>query len=299
MGQVHRAFTTLPGDGSLRGRLRRLRVLCVAVEMRSNPGFQPEDVRAIYDGAQARIYELFMGRQIHVGGFQSSIELAEAAGIGRGQRGVDLCCGTGASMTLLVRLLDVASMVGVEAAASQVECGRRSVEHDALEERIRFVVGDATATGLPEAEADFVWSEDAWCYVPEKRRLVAEAVRLTLPGGVIAFTDWVEGTAGLSDAEADHVMQIMTFPSLESIDGYRALLEDHGCDVLRADDTGRFGPSFALYASVVRDQLAFDVLEIFDFSRELLDLLVEQLIGLGRLGDEGKLVQGRFIARKR
>ena len=55
---------------------------------RTNPTVGTADVKAVYDGVQARLYELFMGQQIHVGGLRSSIELADAAGIGSGQRGV-------------------------------------------------------------------------------------------------------------------------------------------------------------------------------------------------------------------
>ena len=66
-----------------------------------------------------------------------------------------------------------------------------------------------------------------------------------------------------------------------------------------AEDTGRFGPSFELYARSLRDQLAFDALELFDFDRDVLDIVVEQLFGFSRLGEAGKLVQGRFVARRR
>lgn len=59
-----------------------------------------------------------------------------------------------------------------------------------LEDRVRVIHGDACETGLPDGRADFVWSEDAWCYVPAKAKLVAEAVRITRPGGMVAFTDW-------------------------------------------------------------------------------------------------------------
>jgi SAM-dependent methyltransferase len=256
-------------------------------------------VQAVYEGVQREFYELFMGQQIHVGGVGSSLELAEAGGVTSGQHGIELCCGSGASMRLLVRLFDVASMVGVELATSPVQLGQARVDAAGLAERIRFVVGDATTTALPEAEADFIWGEDAWCYVPDKSALVAEAERLLRRGGTIAFTDWVEGPAGLSDDEAEHVMQIMTFPGLQTIEGYGSLLDETGFDVVAAEDTKRFGPSFALYANMLQSQLGFDALELFDFSRDALDLVVEQLVGLSKLGDAGKLAQGRFVARKR
>ncbi len=266
--------------------------------MRDNPGVRLADVQAIYDGAQAQLYELFMGRQIHVGGLQSSLELAELAGVGAGLHGVELCCGSGATMRALVRLLGVASMTGVEAATSPVERGRQACEEQGLADRIRFIVGDATGTRLADGEADFVWSEDAWCYVLDKPRLVAEAVRLTRPGGVIAFTDWIEGSAGLSDEEAEHVLQIMSFPSVFSIDAYHEAFEREGCEVIVAEDTGRFGPAFGLYAEMIQKQLTFDAFEILAFSREIVDIVIEQLRGFARLGNEGKLGQLRFVARR-
>jgi ubiquinone/menaquinone biosynthesis C-methylase UbiE len=257
-----------------------------------------EDVRAVYDGVQAQLYELFMGQQIHIGGLQSSTELADLAGIADGDRGVELCCGSGASMRALVRLRDVASMVGVDAADAPVERGRRSVERDGLSDRIRFMIGDATATDLPGGEADFVWGEDAWCYVVDKAALIAEAVRLTRPGGTIAFTDWVEGPAGLTTDEADQVLEMMTFPSLQDVAWYRSQLEGHGCEILVAEDTGRFGPFFELYSELLRTQLSFDALELLGFSVDLLRVVTEQLAGFGQLGRDGKLGQARFVARR-
>ena len=265
--------------------------------MRRNPSAGQSDVRAVYEGVQARLYELFMGQQIHVGGIRSTMELADRAGLRPGERGVELCCGSGASMRALVRFRDIGSMVGIELAEAPVEKGRGYVDADGQTDRISFVVGVATQTSLPPGEADFVWGEDAWCYVPDKEELIAEAVRLTRPGGTIAFTDWVEGPVGLSDTEAEHVMQMMTFPSLGSLEDYRSLLKSNGCDVHVAEDSGRFGPSFRLYADTLKTQLGFDALEMLDWSTDLLDVVITELEGLSRLGYEEKLIQARFVAR--
>ncbi len=61
------------------------------------------DVQNVYSGAEGRLWELLMGEQIHIGGFQSSMDLAERAGIGAGMQGADLCCATGAGMPRLNR----------------------------------------------------------------------------------------------------------------------------------------------------------------------------------------------------
>ncbi len=49
--------------------------------MKSSEGVQLADVNAVYDGAQGDLFELLFGEQIHIGGFQSSMELARRAGI--------------------------------------------------------------------------------------------------------------------------------------------------------------------------------------------------------------------------
>ncbi|MBK6658726.1 MAG: hypothetical protein IPG43_11505 [Proteobacteria bacterium] len=83
--------------------------------MNKQVGVSLDTVRAVYSGAEGDLWELLMGQQIHIGGMQSSLELAKQAGIGAGQRGVDLCCCNGAGMRLLVRMQGVAFMIGVHA----------------------------------------------------------------------------------------------------------------------------------------------------------------------------------------
>ena len=56
-----------------------------------------DNVKAVYNGPEGDLWELVMGEQIHIGGFQSSMALAEKAGIGAGMRGVDLCACNGAA----------------------------------------------------------------------------------------------------------------------------------------------------------------------------------------------------------
>ncbi len=46
-----------------------------------------KDVQAVYSGPEGQLWELVMGQQIHVGGFRSSMDLAEKAGIGPGMAG--------------------------------------------------------------------------------------------------------------------------------------------------------------------------------------------------------------------
>jgi SAM-dependent methyltransferase len=257
------------------------------------------DVKAVYDGAEGDLWELIMGQQIHIGGFKSSMDLAERAGIGAGQRGVDLCCCNGAGMRFLVRFRGVASMTGVDATETVIERCRARCEEEGLADRVDFKLADVCDSGLPSGKADFVWGEDAWCYVADKPRLVAEAARIVKPGGTIAFTDWVEGPKGLSVDEAERFLRFMKFPSVLDIGDYRRLLEENACDVVEAEDTGRFAPYVDLYLQMVDMQLTYDALRIIGFDVEAMGAVAGEFGSLQGLAHAGKIAQGRFIARRR
>lgn len=266
--------------------------------MRSTTAIGLRDVQAVYDGAEGNLWELVMGQQIHVGGFKSSMDLADRAGVRPGLHGVDLCCCNGAGMRFLIRFRGVASMVGVDATATVVERGRRRCLAEGLADRIRFVLADVCASGLPDAGADFVWGEDAWCYVSDKTRLIAEVARLVKPGGVIAFTDWVEGPAGLNDVEAERFLRFMKFPNVQDIAGYTHLLEEHGCAVSTAEDTGRFPGYVDLYLNMLDMQLTYDALRILAFDADLLGAMAKEMAFLRDLAHAAKVTQARFIARR-
>lgn len=257
------------------------------------------EVQAVYGGPEGDLWELIMGEQIHIGGLSSSMDLAERAGIAAGASGVDLCCCNGAGMRFLVRFRNVARMHGVDATETVVERGRRRCEAEGLAGRIAFTLADVCRSGLPGESADFTWGEDAWCYVVDKPKLIREAVRLVKPGGTVAFTDWVEGPAGISDAEADRFMRFMKFPNIESIGGYSALLTATGCDVRTAEDTGRFAPYVDLYIDMLEKQLTFDALKIIGFDTALMEGMAGEMKFMRQLAHDRKIAQGIFIARKK
>jgi len=258
-----------------------------------------QDVADLYDGAQGNLFELVFGEQIHVGGFDASLALADRAGILPGQRGVDLCCCNGAGMRFLVRFREVASMTGVDISQRVIDLGRARCAEEGLSKRIRFVHADACQSGLDDASADFVWSEDAWVYVPDKARLVGEAARIVKRDGVIAFTDWVEGPAGLGEAESEPLFAALTFPNLQTIEGYRGLLEKAGCEVTLAEDTGAFARCMDLAAELLETQFKYDALRLLGWNESLGAATSQGFRGLADLARAGKIQQGRFVARRR
>jgi len=266
--------------------------------MKSVSGIGLKDVQAVYGGPEGKLWELIMGEQVHIGGLTSSMDLAEQAGIEAGSKGVDLCCCSGAGMRFLARFRNVARMTGVDATKAVVELGQQRCKQAGLADRIQFALSDVCGSGLEDSSADFVWGEDAWCYVVDKNKLIAEAARIVRPGGVIAFTDWVEGK-GLSQPEAERFLRFMKFANIQSIAGYRDLLKANGCEVLAAKDTGRFSPCIDLYLNMLGTQLTYDALQIIGFDQDMMKALAAEMAFTQQLAHAGKIVQGLFVARKK
>ena len=264
--------------------------------MRHCPSISLDTVRAVYDGVEGDLWEMLMGQQIHIGGLVSSLDLAEQAGIAADSRGVDLCCCNGAGMRFLLRCRHVAHMTGVDATATVLERARSRNQAEGHGDVTTLVEADVCATGLTGAAYDFVWGEDAWCYVDDKPGLIAEAVRLTCPGGTIACTDWLEGPNGLSDDEATRFMQFMKFPSLASLDDYADLLRAQGCRIVSAADTGRFAPHVDLYLNMVGMQLTSDVQRLVGYDMEVFSAMAGAMQDMQALAHAGKLIQGLVVA---
>ena len=267
--------------------------------MQTHPDIRLAQVQSVYAGPEGRLWELLMGEQIHQGGLQSSLDLAERGGIAAHWRGVDLCCASGAGMRFLLRFRGVAHMTGVDATPAMLTLAQQRAAAEGVPDRVTFVKADACATGLASGGFDFVWGEDAWCYVEDKPRLIAEAARLLKPGGIVAFTDWMEGPASMTAEEARRYLTFMKFPSLLSLADYRGLLERSDCDVRLALDTGRFASQVPLYLDMIEKQLTYDALKILGFDQALAGALLGEMRFLQALAEAGKTIQGLVVAHKR
>ncbi|MDJ0764983.1 MAG: methyltransferase domain-containing protein [Myxococcota bacterium] len=267
--------------------------------MKATTGIDLSSVQGVYNGAEGDLWELVMGEQIHIGGFVSSMALAEKAGIGAGMTGVDLCCCNGAGMRFLVRFRNVASMQGVDATETVVNRGKQRCSDEGMADKITFHLKDVLNSGLPSGQADFVWGEDAWCYVVDKAKLISEAARLVKPGGFVAFTDWVLGSVAISDAEADRFLKFMKFANVQSVGGYKELLEANGCEVAVAEDTEQFAPHVDLYLDMLNKQLTYDALKIIGFDMDLMQAMGGEMAFMQELAHAKKIAQGRFVAIKK
>ena len=267
--------------------------------MRSVEGIDLSKVQEVYSGPEGDLWELIMGEQIHIGGFSSSMALAGKATIGKGMKGADLCCCNGAGMRFLIRFRDVDSMIGVDATQHVIDRGIERCKAEGLSDRIQFKNANVMETRLPAEGVDFVWGEDAWCYVESKERLISEAARIVKKEGSIAFTDWVEGSMPMSDAEAERFLKFMKFPNVFGIDCYVKALKECGCEIIIAEDTGQFAPHIDLYLDMLNKQFTYDALKIIGFNMEMMQGLGAEMVFMQGLAHAKKIAQARIIARKK
>lgn len=103
----------------------------------------------------------------------------------RGAVVVDLGCG-GGIYSRAWRELGAERVIGVDSSAPILASA--TAEHGA-DPQITFHRGDATATGLPEACADVVFSRALVHHLPDLRAFAEEARRLLRPGGTLIVQD--------------------------------------------------------------------------------------------------------------
>jgi ubiquinone/menaquinone biosynthesis C-methylase UbiE len=258
-----------------------------------------KDVNAVYDGPEGLLWELIMGEQVHIGGFKSSKILADKAGIKAEMKGLDLCSCLGAGMRFLARNYGC-SMCGVDGTKGIHQKAIDRAKQEGLQNKLEFKLGDVTAAPYPDKAFDFVWGEDAWCYVVDKDKLISEAARVLKPGGTLAFTDWIEGPKGLSDEEAKRINTFMKFPYMESLRGYSNLIEKHGFKLVSAEDlTPEFAGYCDLYIKMLTEQLTYDALKIIGNDMNMFQGLGGEMMYMAQKAHEGKMGRGRFIAVKK
>jgi SAM-dependent methyltransferase len=153
------------------------------------PASASAEVKACCAAAYSRdAVALVLGESYHPGGLALTRRLAGALGLRPGSRVVDVASGPGATARLLAAEYAV-TVDGVELGEPAVERARSAADAAGLSGRVRFHRGDAERLPLPDAIADAVVCECAFCTFPDKATAAAEFARVLRPGGRAGITD--------------------------------------------------------------------------------------------------------------
>jgi ubiquinone/menaquinone biosynthesis C-methylase UbiE len=232
--------------------------------------------------------------QDHFGSIEANETLIARAGILRDHLVLDVCSGMGGPARYLAHRIGC-RVVGLDFTQSRHLAAQRLTKLVGLDHLVSFRHGNALAMPFDDASFDVVIGQEAWCHVPDKPRLIGESARVVRPGGVIAFTDILRRPA-LSQHEMARLIREMTFPSLESLDGYAALLESRGCSVLAREDLSEHWARILVQRLAMYRGLEDETVRKFGAEHfRKWDEMYSFFVGLYR---DGKLGGGRFVARR-
>ncbi len=263
--------------------------------MRYIKDYTIKDVQDVYDGPGGLLWEAVMGEQIHSGGPETTDFLAQKVGLKKDMFILDICSALGAPARHLVKKYGV-KIVGIDAAKTMYEKAVERTKKAGLEDRIEYVLGNALDIPYHKEEFDVVWGQEAWCYVTDKNRLILEAYRVLKPDGKIAFTDWII-TGEITQQELDPLYDSMSFPYMETFDGYQELLKKNGFKVLEAlDQTEEYAKCFDQYYDKVHVELKPAILK--DFGQDLFDFASNLVTIWRKAAYEHKVGRGLFIGQK-
>ena len=116
-----------------------------------------------------------------------SMWLFERVGVSAGQHVVDVGCGPRGCLDLLAALVGpTGTVVGIEPSEDAADRARTFVAAQRLS-NVEVRVGDGRKTGLDRDAFDAVMTRLVLVNVPRPEELVAEAVAIARPGGVVAY----------------------------------------------------------------------------------------------------------------
>jgi SAM-dependent methyltransferase len=236
--------------------------------------------------------DLFDFDQDHYGGIAAVDALATRAGIGARARVLDVCAGLGGPARFLATRRDC-RVVAVELHRGRAAGAKRLTALVGLSDRVRVVRGDVTRLPVRTATFDACISQEGLLHIDDKAAVLRECRRALRPGARLAFSDWIAHPR-LADLERARLQRWMAATTLQTIDGYRAMLGASGFAAIESEDLtdewrGILHGRLAMYRSLAGHHAA----RVGEHRYETFLELYAYFLGLV---EAGKVGGGRFTA---
>lgn len=227
---------------------------------------------------------------------RTSDTLAADAGIDASAYVLDVGCGCGNFLVHLATRYGCRG-AGLDLSAERVGFARDRLGATGRPLPLEFRHGSATRMPFADQVFTHVVSQDALFLVPDKPRSHAEVHRVLRPGGVFAFSDFLQPRPEIGERARRHVYDRVRWGGGYSLDGYRRALEEAGFDVVLARDLDRhlrqtyrvLGETARERAATTADDAARDWMLAFSASCAEIQIAI----------DEGEFGWGIFVARRR
>ncbi len=172
--------------------------------------------------------------QDHYGGLAAVEALTRRADISAESHVLDVCAGLAGPARFMASQC-AARVTCVDLSPEQTTGARRLTALVGLGRLVRVVRADAQSLPFPRSTFTTVVSQEGFLHVPDKARVLVECARVLMPGGRLAFSDWV-ATPRLSINERRRLEEWMAAVTIQSLEGYRGLLARAGFAAILAED---------------------------------------------------------------
>jgi arsenite methyltransferase len=175
-----------------------------------------------YFGLQA-----YLGTTKHMGGLESTRELAEMCHASEHSYVLDVGCGVGATACYLAREYGI-NVIGVDLRESMIARAQERAAREGLERRIQFKVADAQDLPFDDELFDIALCESVATFIEDKKRVLDQLSRVVRHGGHVGLNEeiWLAPPPSGLDGQVGSFWGIE--PEILSADGWRRLLEDAG-----------------------------------------------------------------------
>lgn len=205
---------------------------------------QKEKIRDHYDRVSPYYISLW-GEHLHHGYWVRGDEtkeqaqlklveyLAEAAGLQKNQRILDIGCGFGGSSLYLAKQYG-ADATGITISPVQVEMANAAAKKNGTS--ARFLLMDAETMKFNEP-FDVLWSIESISHYQDHDKFFANVTKLLKPGGTLAITDWFKKD-GLTPREYEKALKPIEkgmLVQLHTMESYKSLMGSNGLHVARKE----------------------------------------------------------------
>ena len=139
--------------------------------------------------------DLVLVDEFHLRGRESTLELADRAGIQPGLSVLDVGCGLGGSVRYLASEREC-NVTGIDLTEEYVNVATALSKLVGLENKVQFHHASALELPFEDETFDLVWTEHVQMNIEDKRLLYGEIFRVLKPGGRLLFHDIFLGVGG-------------------------------------------------------------------------------------------------------
>jgi SAM-dependent methyltransferase len=210
---------------------------------------------------------------------------------------LDVGCGCGNFLTEVAKRVGCRGE-GLDLSQERIGFAKASLakENEQRKLGIEFRVGSATQMPYDDGTFSHVVSQDALCLVPDKPRTHTEMFRVLRPGGLLAFSDFLQPREEVSQRAREHVFDRVRWNSGYSFLGYQSALAGVGFEILLARNLeSHIRQTYRVLGKVAKeraeatsDTAARDWMLAFSHSCGQIEIAI----------DDGEFGWGMFVARR-